>query len=79
MVNVKSLTLNSNLHDLTKIIEYDPSQARGRVGDMERSFVPFPLQSISVFDPMCLQVLPKSARNSEEDLPISKMAGGFLK
>ena len=52
MVNVKSLTLNSNLHDLTKIIEYDPSQARGRMGDMERGFVPSPLQSISVFDPM---------------------------
>ena len=74
MVNVKSLTLNSNLHDLTKIIEYDPSQARGRMGDMERGFVPSSLQSISVFDPIRPQVLPKSARNSDEDLPISKMA-----
>ena len=64
---------------IDKINEYDPSQARGRMGDMERGFVPSPLQSISVFDPMCLQVLPKSARNSEEDSPISKMAGGFLK
>ena len=73
----KSLTLNSNLHDLTKIIEYDPSQARGRMGDMERGFVPSPLQTILVFDPTRLQVLLKPARNSEEDSPISKMAGIF--
>ena len=56
MVNVKSLTLNSNLHDLTKIIEYDPSQARGRLGDMERGFTPSPLRSISVSNPVCPQV-----------------------
>ena len=73
----KSLTLNSNLHDLTKIIEYDPSQARGRMGDMERGFVPSPLQTILVFDPTRLQVLLKPVRNSDEDSPISKMAGGF--
>ena len=59
MVNVKSLTLNSNLHDLTKIIEYDPSQARGRLGDMERGFTPSPLRSISVSNPVCPQVPSK--------------------
>ena len=57
-----------------KINDYDPSQARGRTGDMECGLVPSSLLSISVFDPISPQVLPKSARNSDEDLPISKMA-----
>ena len=44
---------------------------------MERGLVPSSLQSISVFDSIRPQVLPKPARNSDEDSPISKMAGGF--
>ena len=50
--NIKISHLKQQFTWLNKIIEYDPSQARGRLGDKERGFVPPPLRSISVSNPV---------------------------
>jgi hypothetical protein len=47
---------------ITKINECDPSQARGKTGDMERCLALASLLSISLFDPTRPQVLPKAGQ-----------------